>query len=87
MAEIIPPTKLAELYGSTKAVVREENGCFELKTPSGYWYQVDCNRCDSTEKLLGWILHLAPKKWVTHSHIEELILRASDKFPAIKIVR
>lgn len=36
-----------------------------------YW--IPWARCDSSAKLLGWIIHLCEKNWITNKHIAELI--------------
>lgn len=39
-------------------------------------YQIDSDRLDSADKVLGWILHLSEKGWVTARHIRALVVSA-----------
>jgi hypothetical protein len=53
----------------------EKNETFDVDTEMGtlepYW--IDLERCDTPEKLLEWIGHLAEKTWCTTEHIRDLI--------------
>lgn len=41
-------------------------------------YQISFNRMDTPEKVLGWILQLVEKNWITKEHIETLIHCSED---------
>ena len=49
---------------------RVYDGCIVLNTggpaaaPGAYKDLVDLDRCDTAEKILGWVLHLSEKNWV-----------------------
>ncbi len=38
-----------------------------------YEYIIELTRCDSYEKILGWVHHLCEKTWMTTSLIEKFI--------------
>lgn len=40
-------------------------------------YVIDFKRCDTAEKILGWIVHLTEKDWVTTEILERFILLAA----------
>lgn len=46
----------------------------------GYCYSFAKNRCDDKEKLLGWIRHLAMKRWFSRKHLHDLIKVWEDVF-------
>ena len=48
-------------------------------TGGGYPYNIELNRCDTPEKLLGWIMHLAGKTWITKSILRGFINAACNK--------
>lgn len=39
-------------------------------------YEIEHDRMNTPEKVLGWIVHLAEKNWVTVEHIDCLIASA-----------
>ena len=49
-----------------------------LTAASGGAYHVPKDRCDTPEKLLGWIYHLCEKGWVTRTHVRHLIYHAKE---------
>lgn len=40
---------------------------------TGHEYCVPLDRCDTPEKLLGWLRHLSEKNWITPKHLRELL--------------
>ena len=40
-------------------------------------YNIELSRCDSPEKLLGWIRHLTEKTWLTMDMLDRFISVAS----------
>ena len=60
--------------------VRCEDGCIILRCDQQLDeldYRIPVDRCDTPAKLLGWILHLMEKRWITAGHMERLILQAA----------
>ena len=45
----------------------------------GYNYDIELSRCDTTEKILSWVLHLSRKNWMTGDMIHDFITTACDK--------
>lgn len=45
----------------------------------GYEYRVALDRCNTAPRLLGWILHLADKDWMTNDHLAAFILLVGEK--------
>lgn len=48
------------------------------------WYEIAANRCDTAEKLVEWIGHLAEKLWVTKHHLTQLISAVNANHPKIR---
>lgn len=44
-----------------------------LKATPYWWYPIDVSRCNSESKIIAWIIHLSPKRWVTGQHIVQFI--------------
>lgn len=64
---------IAEM-GTRPPCLRTTADCIELRASDSYWYPIDRDRCDTPEKVLGWVLHLSEKKWVTPRMLREFIL-------------
>lgn len=45
----------------------------EIVINVAYPYKVALDRCDSHEKILGWVLHLSPKTWMTKDVLERFV--------------
>ena len=58
--------ELKELKGSVK---RKEDGAIII---DGH-YGIGADRIDTPQKVLGWIIHLTEKNWITTQHIHEII--------------
>lgn len=41
-------------------------------------YEVPLSRCDTAEKLLGWVVHLGEKTWLTPRMTKLFVLMASE---------
>jgi hypothetical protein len=55
----------------------EDGSAIILTRPNGYEVGVDINRIADAPKLLGWILHLSGKVWVTVPMLRRFIEIAS----------
>ena len=44
-----------------------------------YKYEVETSRCDTPEKLLGWVVQLCEKSWMTCDVLERFILVAQKE--------
>ena len=42
-------------------------------------YTITYERCDTSEKVLSWVVHLADKTWVTKDLIQEFIVSATKR--------
>ncbi len=45
------------------------------------WYPIEFSRCDSHEKIVGWIQHLTDKKWITPKHLSLFLAHVFSHFP------
>ena len=61
---------VARLRRSTREVL------LATGTP-GYCYRIDLDRIRDAADLLGWLLHLSGKQWVTAQHMADLIEAAA----------
>jgi hypothetical protein len=61
-------------YVPPKALVRfDEDGDLEIQADH-YWYPIERNRIDTSDKLVRWLLHLSTTKlWFTREHVQQLI--------------
>lgn len=75
MTKQISEINLDEIIGVNKKYVKNDQEHYVLFKPQceGFTYDINKNRCDTTEKLLNWILHLNEKQWITPKHISSLI--------------
>jgi hypothetical protein len=44
-----------------------------------YEYNIELKRCDSSEKILSWVVHLCEKTWITPEVIERFARLAAGK--------
>ncbi len=58
-----------------KAICRSGRICLH---GGGYEYWIDSDRCDTPEKILAWVLHLAPKTWVTAEVLRQFVQLATS---------
>lgn len=70
-----------EAYARARAgLCRMEGDAIVLAGPSGVIdgeYEIPLDRCDDETKILGWVLHLAEKRWVTKDILVRFIGLAS----------
>ena len=86
MAE--PTPVLDAVYPIPQSLVHDRRGSFEMESPIHGIYDISHDRCDTPEKLFGWLEHLSHKRWVTRDHLRDLIECAAHRFPkAIRIER
>lgn len=52
-----------------KRVVVDEEGYIILDG----WYEVEMSRCDTHEKILGWVLHLSEKDWADRAFLRHFV--------------
>lgn len=71
-----PISEIIEEMDSRPAIVRTGPNSVDLDNGNGWWYEIDWLRLRHEQDLLGWILHLSGKQWVTGEHIELLIRHA-----------
>ncbi len=64
----------------------DEDGDLFLKLPNGADYWITGDRINTAEKLLGWIMHLSEKNWITPKAIRELIETAA-RHHGVKVER
>lgn len=60
-----------------KKLVYIEDGCIILNTTGEYCIELD--RCNTPEKLLGWVQHLCEKTWMTTDILARFIEVASKE--------
>ena len=48
--------------------------------PEGSTYDIELSRIDTEKDLIGWVMQLLPKTWVTKKLIELFIYRVCDHF-------
>jgi hypothetical protein len=41
-------------------------------------YPVEADRCDTPEKILGWVVHLSAKPWFTTKHLQLFVKYAAE---------
>jgi hypothetical protein len=41
--------------------------------PPSQEYNIPLNKCNTLEKILGWVIHLLEKSWVTKEIVNEFI--------------
>jgi hypothetical protein len=41
-------------------------------------YEIQLSGCDSAAKILGWVVHLSEKAWVTREIIRSFVVKASN---------
>ena len=41
-------------------------------------YSIELDRCNTPEKILGWMIHLGTKPWITKMHMELFARRAAE---------
>ncbi len=41
-------------------------------------YEIALDRCDTPERLLGWIVHLCEKTWMTNAAMRRFIMLSAD---------
>lgn len=56
------------------SLVTVANGCLTIHGPTEY--EIELSQIDSHEKILQWVLHLAPKTWVTTEIIRYFVIQA-----------
>ncbi|MCP5537027.1 MAG: hypothetical protein H7A51_12470 [Akkermansiaceae bacterium] len=61
-----------------RALACEIEGSEIIIDPKGERYPIKLDSCDTHEKLVGWIVHLSRKRWITVLLIEMFILTAYD---------
>jgi len=49
-------------------------------TLDGPTYPIPIDRCDTKEKLIGWIDYISQKEWATTLHIHQLIVETYKHF-------
>jgi hypothetical protein len=62
-----------------RALACEIRGDEIIIDPKGMDYPIGLGRCDTHEKIVGWVLHLSEKRWITVLMIEMFILTACDR--------
>jgi len=60
-----------------RETVYVEDDAIIMRMPSGDFYDVELNRCDTPEKILNWIPQLLSKTWMTNLILERFITLAS----------
>lgn len=63
-----------------KKIVYIDDDCIILKPDpdESFFYDIELNRCDTIESVVGWVMHLIGKNWVTKEIIERFIAVAVD---------
>jgi len=61
-----------------RETVYVEDDAIIMRMPSGDFYDVELNRCDTPEKILNWIPQLLSKTWMTNLILERFITLASS---------
>lgn len=54
--------------------IKEDN--IVIPMPPSQEYNIPLSKCDNMEKILGWVIHLLEKSWVTKEIIDEFIQTA-----------
>jgi len=60
-----------------RETVYVEDDAIIIRMPHGDVYDVELNRCDTPEKILGWISQLLSKTWMTNLILDRFITLAS----------
>ena len=71
-----PISEIIEEWRNRPEIVRTGVHGIDLNNGTGWWYEIDWCRLRDEHDLLGWIIHLSAKNWVTPEHIELLIRHA-----------
>ena len=63
-----------------RKIVYIDDDCIILKPDPNelFFYDIELNRCDTIESVVGWVMHLIVKTWVTKEIIERFISIAVD---------
>lgn len=71
-----PPTRVK--VDRKYVTIRPEGDAAKAYGRSGYWF--DLKRADTPEKALGWIVHLASKRWFTTRMARDLACQLAERF-------
>lgn len=61
------------------SVVKVEDGFIVFLESAHAHYDIDLKRCDTKDKLLGWVMHLSMKNWVTAKTIHQFVAVAAKE--------
>lgn len=60
-----------------RRICRVEDGAIRIEYPNGADdYVIGLERCDTPEKILNWVVHLLPKKWIQRDILEHFVIVA-----------
>lgn len=65
-----------DAYYAERIVYHPENETLMLNF--GFPYEVDLDEINNAEQLLGWVMHLAEKDWMTAMHLRMFARRVSE---------
>lgn len=72
------PEELLEEYHAWQEeldkIVRVEDGFIVINVH--YKYNIEISRCDTYEKIVGWVLQLSEKTWMTKDVLEHFVKKA-----------
>ena len=56
----------------------DNDGDIVFKLPTGSIYEIEKTRCNTFPKIIGWVMHMTEKNWVTIEAIRKFIYLAAE---------